>query len=264
MPEPHKSFFAEHRHRVGHGGHSTEIVLVCQDLSQIAYFVRNLVETTYRSVKLSAVGMTKTFRIDVYAGPVTGPRPPESLRQRQIPGKFSSSVYRYYTSHTMSLTGESGDESRVDNRHNILKSLRIIMIPIGLIGALFMIFLLSKIWVGFFGSNNSKNVVVAHSSNAIKDRKPVNDVLGRKQLTIVRNNGVYPDYDYVVDVSEDDRYYRLSRLDMLRLGYKLQPINQCLLRVTVGQVSYVASCVRESANQQFVDFNFKGENVIND
>lgn len=121
-PESHKSGLAEHRHRVGTDGYTTEICLITQDLQQLASWARALVETTYRSVQLSSVGLQTKFRIDIYEGPVTGPNPPESKRLRQIYGQYDLNICRYYKSHTMSQTGEGGIQSRADKRANIFKS----------------------------------------------------------------------------------------------------------------------------------------------
>ncbi|QIB67454.1 hypothetical protein G3T16_20745 [Kineobactrum salinum] len=43
MLEQHKSFLAEHRHMVSEDGRSTEVVIVTQDLSQLASYPRSLV-----------------------------------------------------------------------------------------------------------------------------------------------------------------------------------------------------------------------------
>jgi zona occludens toxin len=120
-PELHKSFLAEHRHKVGKNGASQQIVLVTQDLAQLAAFVRQLVEKTFRVRKLDEVGMEKAFRLDIYSGAATGQNPPgEPIRR--IPGKYREEVYQYYYSHTQSETGEAGDESKIDDRANLLKS----------------------------------------------------------------------------------------------------------------------------------------------
>lgn len=113
-----KALLAEHRHRVDKQNRSMRVVLVTQDLAQLASWVRQLVETTYRMVKKSK----KLFRVDIYRGAVTGPRPPQSALTRQTAGKFKAEVYRYYKSATQSQTGEVGDESTADGRSSILKS----------------------------------------------------------------------------------------------------------------------------------------------
>ncbi|MHB0765128.1 zonular occludens toxin domain-containing protein [Stutzerimonas sp. NM35] len=113
-----KALLAEHRHRVDAKGRSMRVVLVTQDLAQIASWARALVETTYRMVKKSK----KLYRVDIYRGAVTGPRPPKSALLRQTAGKFKPDVYRYYQSATQSQSGAVGDESVADSRGSFLRS----------------------------------------------------------------------------------------------------------------------------------------------
>jgi len=134
-----KTFFAEHRHVVGDDGHSTEIVLVTQDLSQLASFMRNLVETTFRVSKLAKVGISKAYRVDVFSGPVTGPAPPIARREREIAGRFKKDVYRLYKSHTKSTVG-AGDETRADGRFNVLKGGKFKLVALGLLCGLFIVY----------------------------------------------------------------------------------------------------------------------------
>ncbi len=116
-----REFFAMHRHRVGADGRSTEIVIVVQDLASVATFVRNLVEQTYRMVKMAAFGLRKAYRVDVFEGCVTGPNPPASKRLREMYGWYKRSVYDCYQSHTQSVTGFAGTEQTADRRGNILR-----------------------------------------------------------------------------------------------------------------------------------------------
>jgi zona occludens toxin len=132
--DEHKSALAEHRHKVGSDGKAQQICLVTQDLAQLSSWVRLLVEETYRAVKLTAVGQEKRFRVDIYSGAVTGQAPPESRRIRQVFGEYKSEVYRFYQSHTKSLTGMAGIETKVDRRANLLRSPMIIFgMPLGLL-----------------------------------------------------------------------------------------------------------------------------------
>src|SRR5690606_409283 len=117
-----KALLAEHRHRVDEQGRSMRIVLVTQDLSQVAAWVRILVEQTYKMTKLTAVGSTKKFRVDIYRGAPTGQNIPKSHLIRQMFGQYKPEVYRYYKSATQSATGNVGDESKADRRGNLLKS----------------------------------------------------------------------------------------------------------------------------------------------
>jgi hypothetical protein len=131
VPEPFKTAFAEHRHRVNEKGESSQIVLVCQDLAQISAFARQLVENTFRTTKLTSIGMQKRFRVDVYAGPVSGPNPNTASALRQIPGRYSPDVYKYYESHTQSAAGAGtgADERSIDRRANVLKRPLMIAAP---------------------------------------------------------------------------------------------------------------------------------------
>jgi zona occludens toxin len=125
VPEQFRSFFAEHRHRMDAGGNSTQIVLVTQDLAQIGAFARQLVEQTFRITKLSTLGipMSNRYRVDMYAGPVAGPNPPQNGRIRQVFGRYDKKVWQYYDSHTQSEAGEGAipNEKGVDARANAFK-----------------------------------------------------------------------------------------------------------------------------------------------
>lgn len=115
---PDKALLAEHRHRVDAQGRSMRVILVTQDLDQLAKWARLLVETTYRMCKLSK----KRFRVDIYRGSVGGPKPPKTQLLRQTAGSFKPEVYGYYKSATQSQTGDVGDESKADGRASILRS----------------------------------------------------------------------------------------------------------------------------------------------
>ena len=121
MLQEEKQFFTEHRHYVGQDGKTSEIVLVTQDLQQVCAFVRNLVEETYRAVKLSALGMSKKYRVDVFQGGVTGQNPPNPMRQ--LYGKYKPEVFKYYRSHTKNKTDfAAGMEEKADDRANAWKN----------------------------------------------------------------------------------------------------------------------------------------------
>ncbi|WP_305967578.1 zonular occludens toxin domain-containing protein [Marinobacter salsuginis] len=118
--EREMQFFTEHGHCVGDDGKTTEIVLVTQDLQQIAACIRALIMETYRSVKLTAVGQSKKYRVDVYFGAVTGQKPGKPMRQ--LYGSYKPEVYQYYKSHTHNSTDfAAGMEEKVDDRGNVLK-----------------------------------------------------------------------------------------------------------------------------------------------
>lgn len=129
IPEEQKEFFAMHRHRTG-DGFSTDIVLVTQDLSQIASFCRGLVEKTIRMKKLVALGTRNRYRVDVYDGAVTGQKPPESRHVGGSIKKYDPEGFKRYQSHTQ---GGEAAEVTVDNRGNIFKTLPVIVIPLAVV-----------------------------------------------------------------------------------------------------------------------------------
>lgn len=120
VPEAYKTLLAEHRHRVDADGNAMVIVLVTQDLAQLAAFARQLVEQTFYHTKLTHVGSAGTYRIDIYRGPVTGANPPSGSRVREILGRYDKSIFKLYKSHTMSEAGHAGaNEKTMDARGNI-------------------------------------------------------------------------------------------------------------------------------------------------
>lgn len=151
IPEEHREFFAMHRHQVGADGRSSDIVLVCQDLSQVCTFVRDLVETTFRYVKQTVIGQRNRYRCDVYQGPVTGAKPPTSKRTGVEHGKYDPAVFKLYRSHTLSTTGAAGVEEKVDDRGNLLKGARfkltllaLILIPFLLVASVKLFYAQAK------------------------------------------------------------------------------------------------------------------------
>ena len=98
VPIEQRKYLAEHRHQVNEQGDTTEIILICQDLSQIAAFARQLIETTSIATKLSALGVSKRFRVDVYQGAVTGMRGPKSALVSQSVRSYKKKYYSYYPS----------------------------------------------------------------------------------------------------------------------------------------------------------------------
>ena len=135
VPQAFKTLLAEHGHMVNAAGDAMQIVLVTQDLAQVGAFARQLVEYTYRVVKLSTVGLAKNYRVDVFERSVTGPNPPMAKRIRAMQGKYSEKVWRFYKSHTISEASTDGaNEVSLDQRFVIWKSPRFyIGMPLALI-----------------------------------------------------------------------------------------------------------------------------------
>lgn len=256
--DSHKAFFAEHRHMVGDDGRSTEIVLVTQDLAQIASFMRSLVESTFRVTKLSKVGASKGYRVDIFSGAVTGSNPPESRREREIFGKFKKDVYQLYKSHTKSSVG-AGDESRADGRFNVLKGFKV--------KAFFVVMALLFLFIWYGSASLSKSfgkgerVQIEPVSASRSQVSPVAvqpaafDLIGSaKDFFIAYNNGRFPIVNYLFRVAFDSSYADLSASQVRDLGYTIEPISQCLVLVSMGQKKYAFSCSSvQDASPNFLD-----------
>ena len=134
IEENKREFFTMHRHRVAADGQSTDIILVTQDLGQVARFVRDLVERTYRCLKHSALGSRKHYRCDVYAGSVTGQNPPKSQHVTSWQGRYDPKVFKLYQSHTLSRApaGEGVKEIDADSRGTVWKRWEVIGLFISL------------------------------------------------------------------------------------------------------------------------------------
>lgn len=270
--EGDKEFLAEHRHLVGENGLATEIVLVTQDLSQVASFARTLVENTFRVTKLSSVGLNRGYRVDVYFGPVTGVKPNPKNREREIFGKFSKEVYKYYKSHTKSQTGQAGDETRVDKRFNILGGFSIklglfFIIAIGL----FIYSSVGDVKKGFGQNDNSIASVPAdsHSVSSVpvgngekisqNNRShtptkpdprnialPVPSFLSdAKRLIFSHSISVENKLRDFFVVQFSDYSVTLDEQQLKKLGYDLEKISDCLVRVSGVDYSGFFMCSRQ-------------------
>jgi zona occludens toxin len=267
----HKSLFSEHRHMVGDNGLSTEIVLVTQDLSQIAQFARALVENTFHVNKLSKLGLNKRFRVDVYYGQVTGSSPPKSKRLREIHGSFKPEIQELYQSHTMSKTGAAGNESRTDGRFNILKGGLFKGAAFSLfVGAPLSLLFLVMVWKNIFGEAEiqPQQEIATHTQPAPapnnvppaprqpKAKKHI-DVLSEFRLYISAYTPGHGPASYIFR-SYNNGTLRLEVQDMKKLGYLVTPINPCLALLNMGNLApRPITCMEreETKSDNLIDFN---------
>lgn len=204
VPLPFRELLAKHRHRVDGQGNSMQICLVTQDLGQMGKFSRDLVEETYRTVKLSALGSSKRYRVDVYPGPVSGPNPPVAKRQRQMFGRYRAEVWQWYQSHTQSHAGEGGaNESKVDGRSVIWRSPMWWVMGVVIVGGLvYGVYSMIR----FFSPEHHRPAAVAGSAPArSSSREPLRPVSARSWRIMgeVRGGGI----DTVYLETVDERYW---------------------------------------------------------
>lgn len=270
MNPNHSEFLAEHRHQVGQNGRSTQIVLVTQDLNQLASFPRSLVETTYRAVKLTAVGAQNSYRIDIYAGAVTGQNPPKSAQIRQMYGKYNKDIYECYQSHTKSETGSAGDESKVDKRANVLKGFIFKFYPaLFVIGVIFIIWAGGNFWSYYKtgGSNESLATPIPDSQNSATttpgtEKAPAkpkkSDFLSAWDYRIDYNNGFdLARTNWSFRLTDGDAQITVTRNDLLAMGYEFEAINKCLVVASRDSFKHLITCKKDRpTNGSLIDFNW--------
>jgi zona occludens toxin len=137
IPDIYKTLLAEHRHMVDAQGRSMHICLVVQDLSSVAVFARKLVEQTFIHKKLGDMGLEGRFRVDIYAGSVTGVMGSDKMFIRSTFGQYVKEVWQLYQSHTQAQgSGGAKGERAVDRRGNFLRRpFFFVMIPLAVIAA---------------------------------------------------------------------------------------------------------------------------------
>lgn len=139
-----KNFFRMHRQFVNPvSGLTCEIAFICQDILDLARSVRSVIEETYVMEKLTVIGATHRYRVDVCRKTYVNRKP-----LRQLQRTYEEKYFSLYKSHSQAKEDGAGPrEQNIDNRGNVLR------------GALFKIVLplavpafIGAVWVlwGFF------------------------------------------------------------------------------------------------------------------
>ncbi|EAS5876944.1 hypothetical protein FPT84_02540 [Salmonella enterica] len=115
MTAEHKSFIAEHRHFTHQEtGISCDLIIVNQSLSNIARFLKDKIETTYRMRKLKSLGLNNHYCVDVYSGYKVY----KSNLVTSYRNKYKPEIFDLYKSYE----GENGNEKQTDKRQSIWNS----------------------------------------------------------------------------------------------------------------------------------------------
>ena len=142
MDSQHKEFFAEHRHKAGDDKLTQEIVLVSQSPSQIAKYVRDLIDQTVLTTKADKVGLKNQYQVKIYSACIPSIDRPGEPNITGM-GTYKPEIYKYYKSHTKSETGLPGIEIKADKRGSIwghwyIKYLAPVVIVASVWGAVFL------------------------------------------------------------------------------------------------------------------------------
>lgn len=246
----HKSFLAEHRHMVGEDGYSTEVCLVTQDLGQLSMFVRQLVDSTYRFVKADKIGFKSRYALHIYQGAVTGQNPPEGKKLRTIPGKYNPEIFKLYKSHTMSKTGDAGDETATDGRNNALKGFKAKAILVGFfVLPVVVVWSLSYVFKQYSGPKESTAPAVSVPANQLPvqgsapaPRPREKGFLDGKDIDIVFSVSGGGTIDYRLRVKHAGHSTVVGLNELFILGYEVLPVNDCLAVISGHGATYNVMC----------------------
>lgn len=138
----HKVFFREHRHFV----HSDtkvccDLVLMVQDISDLHRILKVVVEVTFKTTKIKTLGLNKTYRVEMWEGYKLTLKGRVAVENK----RYDPQIFPLYSSYT----GGAGKELQVDNRQNVLRSPKLWILAILVIG-LFSISVYTL--MSFFGS----------------------------------------------------------------------------------------------------------------
>lgn len=140
MPDRVMNFYRMHRHMTHpETGMACDVALITQDVMDISRKVRAVVEETYYMEKLTAIGSTKRYRVDIHQGGKTSRKPLRSIQRSYDPMYFG-----LYKSHSQAQDDSAVPvEENIDLRGNILRgALFRVVLPLGLVvmvGAVWMI-----------------------------------------------------------------------------------------------------------------------------
>lgn len=151
----HKTFFREHRHYVHPDTKvSCDLVLMVQDIGDLHRTLKVVVELTFKTTKIKTLGWDKTYRVEMWEGYKLSQRGRVSVENKQ----YQKEIFPLYSSYQ----GGAGKELRVDDRQNILKSPKLWLLGLLVIGAFgFGLYTI----LGFFGGSSVKGQPLAQKTD---------------------------------------------------------------------------------------------------
>lgn len=135
-PDAVMNFMRMHRHFTHPvTGVACDLAIITQEIMDASRQVRSVIEETYRMEKLTAIGSTKRYRVDVCQ------RGQSRRVLRSLQRSYEEKYFALYTSHSGRKEGEAGPkEQNIDQRGNILSgALFKIVLPVGAIVAGFAV-----------------------------------------------------------------------------------------------------------------------------
>ena len=154
----------------------------------------------------------------------------------------------------------AGDESRSDERFNLLKSTKLKVL---------MFLILAPILLVFFGKSKVEDDIGLTPSTIVEDQNVLevkNQVLEVKKqsrfkflsiqesIYISFNMGMFPNIRYLITVETDDIYHAVFDESQLSLmDYQLIPISTCAVRITGSDFDQVVLCQKEGQQRGAIE-----------
>ncbi len=124
ISDEHMSFFRMHRHYSDPvSGRTCDVALMIQDLGTLHRKLKNVIELTARTTKLKSLGLSKSYRIQLYEGNKTF----RTTLISTINKTYDPEIFPLYSSYGV----KGAKEGVIDDRQNVLKN------PTFILGAFF-------------------------------------------------------------------------------------------------------------------------------
>ncbi|WP_150539696.1 zonular occludens toxin domain-containing protein [Actinobacillus vicugnae] len=110
----HRSFIAEHRHFTNEKGDCCDLIVINQSITGIPRFIKDRIESTFVMRKMTMLGFSKRYRVDVFIGVKTS----KTALIAQYHNKYDDEIFKLYKS----FDGVNGKQNVIDSRQNFFKS----------------------------------------------------------------------------------------------------------------------------------------------
>ncbi|WGE47312.1 zonular occludens toxin domain-containing protein [Actinobacillus equuli] len=110
----HRSFIAEHRHFTNEEGDCCDLIVINQSVTGIPRFIKDRIESTFVMRKMTMLGFSKRYRVDVFIGAKTT----KTNLIAQYHNKYNDDIFKLYKS----FDGVNGKQNIIDSRQNFFKS----------------------------------------------------------------------------------------------------------------------------------------------
>lgn len=218
------NFFRMHGHMPAPDtGFICQIAIISQAVRDINENIQPIVDETYLMTKLTKLGFSSGYRVDVYQGASVSK---SDFVQNFGPLKYNKKFFPFYKSHSQAKEGAVADERAFDGRGNILKNkLVLIGVPALIVLAIWCNYQLYRFFTGRFaktpavagtpgvpGTPGAAGGVPGASGapskpeNRVSDWRVVGTIEGDTFLVVLERGGVYR---YISD---------FSKFDILKVG----------------------------------------------